>query len=150
MHFLHCLDSLAWKLFYMAGCFFVAAQNLEQWEVRCWTQEMRSCEFRNSWQMLIPAAPRTCSVQTDKLYFWYWGNPLGCCAKSRVRAIILSLHKHENVKLNLRVLFKGRLAPKCFVAFSSSYIRGRENSTFSCYNMILYLAVPANDRRTIK
>ncbi|KAM6377181.1 cytochrome b-245 chaperone 1 isoform 1-T2 [Pluvialis apricaria] len=25
-------DSLAWKLFYMAGCFFVAAQNLEQWE----------------------------------------------------------------------------------------------------------------------
>ncbi|NXV31881.1 CYBC1 protein, partial [Rissa tridactyla] len=30
--FLHCSDSLAWKLFYMAGCFFVAAQNLEQWE----------------------------------------------------------------------------------------------------------------------
>ncbi|XP_010293588.1 PREDICTED: uncharacterized protein C17orf62 homolog isoform X2 [Phaethon lepturus] len=26
------VDSLAWKLFYMAGCFFVAAQNLEQWE----------------------------------------------------------------------------------------------------------------------
>ncbi|NWR39574.1 CYBC1 protein, partial [Tachuris rubrigastra] len=25
-------DSLAWKLFYMTGCFFVAAQNLEQWE----------------------------------------------------------------------------------------------------------------------
>ncbi|XP_051490524.1 cytochrome b-245 chaperone 1 isoform X1 [Apus apus] len=25
-------DGLAWKLFYMAGCFFVAAQNLEQWE----------------------------------------------------------------------------------------------------------------------
>ncbi|KAK2536957.1 cytochrome b-245 chaperone 1 isoform X1 [Columba livia] len=25
-------DSLAWKLFYVAGCFFVAAQNLEQWE----------------------------------------------------------------------------------------------------------------------
>uniref|UniRef100_A0A8V1AKI2 Essential for reactive oxygen species protein n=1 Tax=Gallus gallus TaxID=9031 RepID=A0A8V1AKI2_CHICK len=25
-------NSLAWKLFYMAGCFFVAAQNLEQWE----------------------------------------------------------------------------------------------------------------------
>ncbi|KFP30558.1 Uncharacterized protein C17orf62 [Colius striatus] len=25
-------DSLLWKLFYMAGCFFVAAQNLEQWE----------------------------------------------------------------------------------------------------------------------
>lgn len=35
VHFLHCSDSLAWKLFYMAGCFFVAAQNLEQWEVRC-------------------------------------------------------------------------------------------------------------------
>ncbi|NWZ82269.1 CYBC1 protein, partial [Poecile atricapillus] len=32
VHFLHCSDSLAWKLFYMAGCFFVAAQNLEQWE----------------------------------------------------------------------------------------------------------------------
>ncbi|NXL44786.1 CYBC1 protein, partial [Podilymbus podiceps] len=30
--FLHHSDSLAWKLFYMAGCFFVAAQNLEQWE----------------------------------------------------------------------------------------------------------------------
>ncbi|NWH77318.1 CYBC1 protein, partial [Piaya cayana] len=27
-----CSDSLAWKLFYVAGCFFVAAQNLEQWE----------------------------------------------------------------------------------------------------------------------
>ncbi|XP_009478320.1 cytochrome b-245 chaperone 1 isoform X2 [Pelecanus crispus] len=26
------VDSLAWKLFYMSGCFFVAAQNLEQWE----------------------------------------------------------------------------------------------------------------------
>ncbi|XP_062447479.1 cytochrome b-245 chaperone 1 isoform X3 [Rhea pennata] len=25
-------DSLAWKLFYMAGCLFMAAQNLEQWE----------------------------------------------------------------------------------------------------------------------
>ncbi|NWY72802.1 CYBC1 protein, partial [Erithacus rubecula] len=32
VHFLHSSDSLAWKLFYMAGCFFVAAQNLEQWE----------------------------------------------------------------------------------------------------------------------
>ncbi|NXU84796.1 CYBC1 protein, partial [Xiphorhynchus elegans] len=30
--FFHFSDSLAWKLFYMAGCFFVAAQNLEQWE----------------------------------------------------------------------------------------------------------------------
>uniref|UniRef100_A0A8C6ZRU2 Essential for reactive oxygen species protein n=1 Tax=Nothoprocta perdicaria TaxID=30464 RepID=A0A8C6ZRU2_NOTPE len=27
-------DSLAWKLFYMTGCLFVAVQNLEQWEVR--------------------------------------------------------------------------------------------------------------------
>ncbi|XP_032899900.1 cytochrome b-245 chaperone 1 [Amblyraja radiata] len=25
-------DSWAWKLFYMAGCFFVAIQNLEDWE----------------------------------------------------------------------------------------------------------------------
>ncbi|NXY06598.1 CYBC1 protein, partial [Pteruthius melanotis] len=32
VHFLRCSDSLAWKIFYMAGCFFVAAQNLEQWE----------------------------------------------------------------------------------------------------------------------
>lgn len=76
VHFLHCSDSLAWKLFYMAGCFFVAAQNLEQWEVRCWTQEMRVW-VGSSWQLLIPAAPRTCSVQTDKLCFWFWGNPLG-------------------------------------------------------------------------
>ncbi|NXJ15853.1 CYBC1 protein, partial [Odontophorus gujanensis] len=32
VHLLCCSDSLPWKLFYMAGCFFVAAQNLEQWE----------------------------------------------------------------------------------------------------------------------
>ncbi|KAH0629546.1 hypothetical protein JD844_011687 [Phrynosoma platyrhinos] len=25
-------DSLGWKLFYLAGCFFVAVQNLEEWE----------------------------------------------------------------------------------------------------------------------
>lgn len=27
--------------------------------------------------VLIPAASCTCSVQTDKLHFWFIGNPLG-------------------------------------------------------------------------
>lgn len=41
-----------------------------------------------------------------------------------IKAIILSLHKHENVKLNIRVFFEGRLAPNCFVAFCSCIKEG--------------------------
>lgn len=51
-------DSLGWKLFYIAGCLFVAAQNLEEWEVRhmlwtqktgsglCWLQVFVGCWFQ--------------------------------------------------------------------------------------------------------
>uniref|UniRef100_A0A672M1H8 Essential for reactive oxygen species protein n=1 Tax=Sinocyclocheilus grahami TaxID=75366 RepID=A0A672M1H8_SINGR len=27
-------DSILWKMFYVTGCFFVALQNMEEWEVR--------------------------------------------------------------------------------------------------------------------
>lgn len=126
LFFLYCSDSLAWKLFYVAGCFFVAAQNLEQWEVRCWIWEGRLCWLRSSGQVLIPAASCTCSVQTDKLHVWFRGNP-----RTGIRAIILALHKHENVKLNIRVFFTGRLDPNCFVAFSSSCLKEGERTAAS-------------------
>ncbi|KAM3846752.1 cytochrome b-245 chaperone 1 isoform 1-T2 [Vipera latastei] len=32
-------DTLGWKLFYLVGCLFVAAQNLEEWEVLYFPQE---------------------------------------------------------------------------------------------------------------
>lgn len=32
------VDSILWKMFYVSGCFFVALQNMEEWEVgRCFT-----------------------------------------------------------------------------------------------------------------
>ena len=62
-------DSLLWKLFYVAGCLFVAVQNMEEWEEAVFDKGSRRIELK------------TFSLYALILTLWRRGHEIGNAAR---------------------------------------------------------------------
>lgn len=58
-------DSILWKLFYVAGCLFVAMQNMEEWEEAVFDKTKNLIELKS------------CSLYTLVLTLWRRGQEKG-------------------------------------------------------------------------
>lgn len=90
-------DSIPWKLFYVAGCLFVAMQNMEDWEEAVFDKTKNRIELK------------TFSLYAVVLTLWSKGQEKGLVVQ-RV-CLFAVLLECKILKLSLSLFFKKNLSP---------------------------------------